>query len=423
MNLWTRRRLRSRWTWIGLVVAAVASVQLYAWYQFRSGRTALAADRPDVAHRHFERSRAIWPWGNRVDVQLLSSRAAWQSGDRTLAMGELREARRASGSTTPELAFEWALLQAVDGNVSDVAEYLQQKADADPSVQRIVWEALTEGYLAVYRANDAFTIAQQWVSRDPDDLRALELRGQAAIQGRGRGLAIGADDLREVLKREPTRIRARAMLSITLLDLGLFDEAIPELERLTRDQPDQPDHRVRLARCLKMTNHPDEAVKLLDAVLQSNPDHGLALRARGQFALSDLRLAEAETWLRRAAEVLPNDYQTQYLLYQALQQAGYATEATEQLKRSETVKQQSTQLADLRTRRLAERPLDPALYTEMGSLLVKTGNTEQGLRWLDVALSLDPGFRPAHEALALHFEKVGNTERAAFHRQQLSRLR
>ncbi len=321
------------------------------------------------------------------------------------------------------MAFEWALLQAVDGNVSDVAEYLQQKADADPSVQRIVWEALTEGYLAVYRANDAFTIAQQWVSRDPDDLRALELRGQAAIQGRGRGLAIGADDLREVLKREPTRIRARAMLSITLLDLGLFDEAIPELERLTRDQPDQPDHRVRLARCLKMTNHPDEAVKLLDAVLQSNPDHGLALRARGQFALSDLRLAEAETWLRRAAEVLPNDYQTQYLLYQALQQAGYATEATEQLKRSETVKQQSTQLADLRTRRLAERPLDPALYTEMGSLLVKTGNTEQGLRWLDVALSLDPGFRPAHEALALHFEKVGNTERAAFHRQQLSRLR
>ena len=423
MNSWSRRRLRSRWTWLGLGVVALASVQLYAWYHLRTGRSALAADRPEVAHRHFERSRAIWPWGHRVDVQLLSSRAAWQSGDRTLAMAELRDARRAAGSTTPELAFEWALLQAVDGNVSDVAEYLQQKADADPGVQRTVWEALTEGYLAVYRANDAFTIAQQWVSSYPDDLRALELRGQAAIQGRGRGLAVGADDLREVLKRDPTRTKARTILSITLLDLGYFDEAIPELERLAQDQPDQPDHRVRLARCLKMTNHPDEAVKLLDAVLAANPDHGLALRARGQFALSDLRLVEAETWLRRAAEVLPNDYQTQYLLYQALQQAGHTTEATEQLKRSETVKQQSTQLADLRTKRLAERPLDPALYTEMGSLLVKTGNTEQGLRWLDVALSLDPGFRPAHEALAVHFEKVGNAERAAFHRLQLSRLR
>ena len=423
MNSWSRRRLRSRWTWLGLGVVTLASVQLYAWYHLRTGRSALAADRPEVAHRHFERSRAIWPWGHRVDVQLLSSRAAWQSGDRTLAMAELRDARRAAGSTTPELAFEWALLQAVDGNVSDVAEYLQQKADADPGVQRTVWEALTEGYLAVYRANDAFTIAQQWVSSYPDDLRALELRGQAAIQGRGRGLAVGADDLREVLKRDPTRTKARTILSITLLDLGYFDEAIPELERLAQDQPDQPDHRVRLARCLKMTNHPDEAVKLLDAVLAANPDHGLALRARGQFALSDLRLVEAETWLRRAAEVLPNDYQTQYLLYQALQQAGHTTEATEQLKRSETVKQQSTQLADLRTKRLAERPLDPALYTEMGSLLVKTGNTEQGLRWLDVALSLDPGFRPAHEAFAAHFEKVGNAERAAFHRLQLSRLR
>jgi predicted Zn-dependent protease len=338
-------------------------------------------------------------------------------------MSELRETRRAAGNTTPELAFEWALLQAVDGNVADVGEYLQRRADADPGLQRTVWEALAEGYLAVYRANDAYTVAQQWASRFPDDPRALELRGRAAIQGRGRGLTLGADDLRQVLTRDPTRTKARTTLSITLLELGRFDEAIAEFERLAREQPDLPDHRVRLARCQKMTDRPARAVELLDEVLRTHPDHGLALRTRGQFALSDLQTVEATGWLRRAVEALPNDYQSHYLYYQALLQAGQTAAAAEQLQRSETVKQQTVQLAELRTRRLAERPLDPTPSTEMGSLLLTTGNTVQGLRWLDVALSLDPGFRPAHEVLARHFEKAGNREQAESHRRQAAAAR
>lgn len=414
---WVGRRLRSRWTWAGLLALGLSSSQLWAWYHFRAGRAALADDRPDAARYHLQQCRRTWPWADRADVRLMSSRAAWQAGDLATGMSELRGARRAAGGTTPEMAFEWALLQAADGNVAGAAEYLQQLADADPALQRTVWEALAEGYLAVYRANDAYTVAQQWASRFPDDLRALELRGRAAIQGRGRGLTLGADDLREVLARDPTRIKSRTTLSITLLELGRFDEAIAELDRLVRDRPDEPDHRVRLARCLKMTNRPERAVELLDAVLQADPGHGLALRTRGQFALGDLQLPEATAWLRRAAEAMPNDYQTHYLYYQALQQAGQPTAATEQLQRAEAVKQQSMQLADLRTRRLAERPLDPTLSTEMGSLLLKTGNTVQGLRWLEVALSLDPGFRPAHEVLAVHYETAGDRGQAEYHRR------
>lgn len=413
---WLGRRRRARSTGLLGLSLFLAAPQLYAWHHFRAGRAALADDRPDVARRHFPKCGTVWPWGQRVDLHVLASRAARRDGDLPAALDELREGRRLAGTATPELIFEWALLQAADGNVAGVAVYLQRQADADPEIQRDVWEALAEGYLAVFRANDAYAIATQWTARFPEDPRGLEYRGRAAIQSRGRGLQLGVEDLRRVLERQPARTKTRTALAVSLLELGLFAEAIPEFERLAREQPDEPDHRVRLARCFKMSNRSDEATALLEGVLNSHPDHGLALRTSGQFALGDLRIAEAEAWLRRAAEVLPNDYQSQYLFYQALLQAG-RSEAPGQLARAEQVKAQSLQLAELRSRRLAERPLDPALYTELGSLLLKTGKMDEGLRWLDVALSLDPAFRPAHASLADHFEAVGPPERAAVHRR------
>lgn len=414
---WPIRILRSRWTHAMLVGFAVASPELYAWYHFRAARAALVDDFPERARHHLGRCRGIWPWDERSDVHLMSSRAAWRTGDLPTAMSEVQTARRIAGVTTADLAFEWALIQAADGSVAEVAVYLQQQAEVDPSRQRAVWEALSYGFLAVYRANDAYAISQQWLILFPGDTLGLEVRGRSAIQGRGRGLQLGSEDLQEVLRRRPDRTKARVVLSGALLDLGKFGEAIPELERLIQDEPDEPEHRVRLARSLKMMDRSEEAIAQLEQVLMAHPDHGSAVRTRGQFALGEQKLDDAVIWLSRAAELLPNDYQSQYLYYQVLQQTGQISGASQQLARTEEVKKRAAQLSDLRTRKVAERPLDPGIYTEMGSLLLKTGNLEQGLRWLDVALSLDPSFQPAHDALASHFESVGDRDRAAFHRR------
>jgi tetratricopeptide (TPR) repeat protein len=127
--------------------------------------------------------------------------------------------------------------------------------------------------------------------------------------------------------------------------------------------------------------------------------------------------AEAEKWLRRAADRLPNEYQTQWFYYESLRQQG-KPEAAPQLKVAEAVREQSERLGELQSRRLAEQPLDPALHVEMAALLMRTGQTELALRWLQTALGLDPHYPPAHLALAEYYQKEGRPDLAAEHKKQ-----
>ena len=109
----------------------------------------------------------------------------------------------------------------------------------------------------------------------------------------------------------------------------------------------------------------------------------MALRTRGQFALADQRPDQAEAWLSRAVQAMPNDYQTRWLLAQSLQQQKKEHEAKVQLSIAESMKATTERIGDLRSRKLSEQPLDPALHYEMGILLMRSGQVEIGARWLE----------------------------------------
>jgi Tfp pilus assembly protein PilF len=72
----------------------------------------------------------------------------------------------------------------------------------------------------------------------------------------------------------------------------------------------------------------------------------------------------------------------------------------------------------LSSRKLSERPLDPALHYEMGVLLLRNGNAGAAKGWLLSALSLAPDYRPAHAALADVYRREGDETRAAEHRRR-----
>lgn len=413
-----RSSLRPRRAWLALAAAGLAAglvgPQLWAWYHLREALAALNRYQAGVARGELARCTRVWP--SRVDVRLLASRAARQAGDFEAADAELRTCQRLNGGSSDEIALEWALRQAAAGNVREVEEFLQARVERDPRLGPAVWEALIEGYLRVYRSIDAMATVEHWLGRDPENIRALELRGVTYITGKG--VKRGSDDLRRVIERDPTRADTRRQLIQSLLDLGSYPEALTHVEWLYREQPDDPDVVARLARCQIMLGRRDQARQALEAALKVQPAHGLSLRTLGQLALLEQKPGEAEGWLRQAAASLPNDYQTQYLLFQSLQQQGKGDEARARLKVAEEVKDQAERVGELRSRKLAEQPLDPALHYEMGLLLLRTGQSVQGERWLLSALTLDPGFTPAHAALADHYDQIGDKARANEHRNQ-----
>jgi tetratricopeptide (TPR) repeat protein len=411
------RRLLSR---RGLVLLAAVALllfgasQAWAWHQLRTARADLAAGRPEKARADLAACAKVW--GGRPEVHLLASRAARQAGDLDAADRELRECQRLSGGATDETAFEWALTQAAAGNVPEVETYLQRQADDNPAAGPMVWEALAEGYLRVYRTLDAMSVVNHWLKRDPDNVRALDLRGRVYVTGKG--VARGTEDYRRVLELDPTRSDTRWRLAGCLLDLGAYEEAAGHLEGIARDRPGDPEVAARLARCYVMTRRGPEARAVLDAALAARPDHGPSLRARGQVALTadPPDLPAAEEFLRRAAAAMPDDYQANWSLAEALRQQGKAAEAKAQLARAEEVRDRAERLGELRSRRLAERPLDPALHYEMGALLLRT-HPEVAAQWLRSALALDPAHRPSHAALADYYERTGDPARAAEHRR------
>ena len=400
-----------------LMILGLVAPHLWAWYHLRAARAALAAYHPEKARPSLDRCASVWKW--RPSVRLLAARAAWQDGDIESAVIRLREAQRLFGGGTEETAFEWALLNAAAGNVSEVEEYLQKKANQSPEVTGpLVWEALSVGYLRVYRSLDAMACLNFWLRREPENVRALELRGQTYVVGKG--VVRGSEDFRRVLELDPTRSATRRRLVDALLSLGVYDEAAAHLERLGAVEAQDPGLASRLARCYILLGRRDEAARLLEATLARHPHDGLALRTRGQLALTDPRSPDpraAEADLRRAASILPDDYQTHNLLFQALQQQGRVEEARAQLKVAEEVRDRTERIGELSSRKLAEFPLDPALHYEMGKLLLQTGQTEVGLQWLNTALRLDPGHGPSHLALAEYYESAGNTAQAEYHRR------
>lgn len=398
---------------IALVAIGLAVPHAAAAWQYRAALRDLDRFHPEEARRRLETCLAVWP--KLESVRRLASRASRQAGDLEGADEQIHLAQRLNGGTSDEIAFEWALLQAADGNVRIVEDYLQKQADARPEDAGLVWEALAEGYLRSFRILDAMACLEHWLTSSPDNVRALELRGRTFIVGKG--VKRGSDDLRRVLELDPTRVDARLRFTRALLDLGSYGEAVPHLELLMKSRPDDPEVPVRLARCFNMLDRKPEARRLLEDVVAKHPDDALALRTLGQFALSEGRAGDAEAYLRRAAAGLPNDYTANWFLYEALRQQS-KPEAATQLKVAEQVRDRSERIGELRSRKMAEQPLEPGLHVEMASLLQRSGQPEAAAGWLQSALLLDPNFKPAHAALAEHYSKTGKLDLAEEHRRR-----
>ncbi len=138
----------------------------------------------------------------------------------------------------------------------------------------------------------------------------------------------------------------------------------------------------------------------------------------GKLALRQERAAEAETWLRQAAELAPHDYQTRYQFFLCLRRLGKDEEAR-RAEKAMTVLADDLQRMDHLVHMLRGRPDDPELRCEIGQIFLRRGEEREGLRWLSDVLRLHPENAAAHQILADHYQSKGDLRRTAEHRRHV----
>jgi tetratricopeptide (TPR) repeat protein len=355
--------------------------------------------------------------------QLQAARAARRAGKWAEAERRLKECERLHGPAEA-VALERKLLAAQRGDVAGVEKDLIDAVKKGHPDAVLILEALAQGYHEACRPLDEYRALDEWRRRKPGDARVLYKLGRAAEQlsrGRPGNWGNAPDDhaltfYRRAVEADPKYDDARLRLAEGLLAQTKPEEALAQFQALRERRPKDPAVVLGLARCEVMLGRTEEGAKLLDGLLADHPRHAQALAERGKLALQEGQAEKAEGWLRRAVAEAPSDYPAAYALYTCLARAGKEAEAKALRARIEQIKADRERLDECR--KAAQRaPQDPAPRSEAGSILLRIGEEEEGLRWLRSALRVDPKHRPTHRALADYYRRKGDKERAEKHRK------
>jgi predicted Zn-dependent protease len=406
---------------IGLLVSliglggAIAGFYVRAFSHLRAGRADLERHHNAEALTHLQAYLRAWP--DDSEALLLSARACWRLRQFDEAEHYLQKHQQAGGPRD-DFVREFALIMAAQGAIDKAAEYCMPLLERKDAAAALALEALVSGCTRQYRLAEAAAFLQRWLEIRPDDTQALlyqchfdHMRGQ---------LEEAVPRYYHVLQLDPEHYSARHQLAATLVELRRFLEALSHLEMLQQCQAANAQSLVLLARCWDSLGRQAEAEQLLDQVLTKAPHDAAALAARGQLALRRGQLADAEAWLGHALVHEPANRQARYQLAQCLLQQGKMDEAQQQEQRLKQLEADEKRFYLIVTKEMSQRPQDPALRHELGLIFLRSGEVEEGLRWLHEALRLDPTSVPLNQTLAEYYQLTGDMERATYHRQLVS---
>jgi Tfp pilus assembly protein PilF len=411
--LWSTRRRAALSSVVLLALAGSAYGGRALWLEHHFRAAEEAADRRDfsAANAHLTPYLAAYPSSG--PAHLLAARIARRDGRLDEAEQHLDVCRRLQ-YRSDDLDLERVLLKVRRGEPYN-DEYLRDCVTNDHPEAVLVLEVLCDEYLRNYRLFDALWAFNQYLRRRPDDVAALV--GRAFVWEKIFSFVDAEQDYRRALEIDPGHeVTRRRLAELLLTRRGTPDEAAAEYERLRADHPDDPAYLFGLARCRRQAARLGEARQLLADLLRRSPHFPGALTEMGRVAADDGKTDEAIDWLHRATAEAPHDRVAYSTLLNCLRLAGRDEEEQVCRKTLDRLDADLKRVDDL-TREALTRPYDADLRCELGVLFLRNDEEAEGLRWLGLALERDPAHQGAHRALAEHFEKKGQPERAAPHRQ------
>jgi Tfp pilus assembly protein PilF len=382
-----------------LVVVVLVGVGVTAWWHWttgqllREGEKALAAREYARAREYLQRYLSARPGDARA--RLLAARAARRLREYYEAHEHLARCR-SDGGDREAIDVEEALIAVQRGDLHPVAD-LRERSRQEDELALVILEVLIQHDLDTYQLWQALHGLNQYLRQRPDDLQAL--LGRASVWERVLYFKDAVEDYRKAVAAHPDNQRARLRLAETLLIAGTPAEALKQYQWLEERWPERPEVRLGLARCRRRLGEPESARKLLDGLLAEHSRLGEVFWERGQLALDDGKPAEAERLLRRAVHLLPHDRRVHYALYRCLDELKRPAEAEAVKARVDRIDADLRKLDEVR-HKVMKSPGDAALRCEGGLLFLRNGERREGIRWLRLALRLDPTCETARKALA-----------------------
>ena len=391
----------------------------YLWASWHSREAQRATQRRDLARaqEHWAQCLKVWRWS--AAAYLEAARAARRAGEYDQAEAYLRSCRQLGGASEA-IAVEQLLLRALNGELPKVEGFLVSRIRQDHPDTVHILEVLTPAYLQSYQLGNAKECVRWWLEREPDRIQAWLLRAQVFDRLNSRQEAL--ESYQRVLELEPDNDEARLQMAGHLAHANRPHEAVDHFEYLRNTLGNVPPVLLGLARCRRALNQPEEARQLLQTLLAEHPGSWAAMADLGRLALDAGQTEEAANWFRRAAQLRPYEKDVQYGLYQCLERLGQRAEAQQVLAHLKRIEADHSRLADL-AREIAFAPRGAALRCEAAEILLRNGQEDEALRWLESALVEDPYHAPTHQSLATYFERTGDQERAARHHRLAAQMR
>ena len=238
-----------------------------------------------------------------------------------------------------------------------------------------------------------------------------------------------AREFRAALELDPKLVlQARFPLAVSLFELHRNDEARREFETVRRVVGDHPNVEYYLGRLDLAEGHADAAILELNKAAAKPPFPDTAYYL-GSAYLRRHDLTSAEKWLRKAAELAPNDSAVQFRLGSLYNEAGRKEEAQKAFAQSEQLRQRDAEVDKVRlecnekldhgsledARPVCERLFDPDdadKLTMLGTIFGEHGDFEDALKPLRRAAELNPNSPQIQYNLAFDYARLNHFEEA-----------
>ena len=422
LRMWGAVRRHPHRTFLALFVLVVglgSGVWWYAVRQWRAAGIALSADRPEEARERLAVCLRVWP--RSPEVLLRAARAARLAGDFPAAEDYLNRSMQLRGGATDRategIQLEFLLMRVQSGEMDELAAPLFEKVDEGHPDSPEILATIARAYMHRLRYMPAYNCLTRWIELQPDNAKPVHWRGW--VLERLDSPQKAKDDYEHALEMDPNLVDVRLRVAELLLEAKQAPEAVPHLERLYRQDPNNARVRARLG-----------DVPLPSGSGRGSPaaDGGCSGGNAGRRSVADFpcqsrspggtsrgRGGEGAAACSQPIRSIPRRL---FVLHSALQFQNRTTEAT-----AVYAEYQRTRALLTRIDTLLKDSDSPSAtadnHAELGALFLQIGRDKVGLYWLNRALDRDSTSPRAHRVLADYYEGKGDRGPAEMHRRQI----